>query len=47
MRFRTFSILALAILILIGAGTAFLLLWEPRAPTHRIERTIPDDKLPR
>ena len=46
MRLGIFSILALALLTLLIAGAAFLVVWEPKAPTQRIERTIPDDKLP-
>lgn len=47
MRLGTFSIIALVFLGLVVAGGAFLILWEPQAPVKRIERTIPDDKLPR
>jgi len=47
MRLGTFSIILLALLGLVVAGGVFLLLWEPQAPVKRIERTIPDDKLPR
>lgn len=47
MRLRTLSILMLVLLIALGGGAAFLVLWEPKAPTRTIERTIPDDKLPR
>ncbi len=47
MRLRILSTLILALLLALGAGAAFLVLWEPKAPTRVIERTIPDDKLPR
>jgi hypothetical protein len=47
MRLGILSILALALLVLLVGGAAFLMVWEPKAPTQRIERTIPDDKLPR
>ncbi|MGQ0677179.1 MAG: hypothetical protein ACT4N4_13985, partial [Rhodospirillales bacterium] len=44
---RLFSILTLVVLAVLFGGAAFLAVWEPRAPTKVIERTIPDDKLPR
>jgi hypothetical protein len=47
MRLGILSILAIVLLALVVAGGGFLLLWEPQAPTKRIERTIPDDKLPK
>lgn len=47
MRLGTFSIIALVLIGIVAAGAVFLLVWEPQAPTKRIERTIPDDKLPR
>ena len=47
MRLRTLPILILLLLLVLGGGVAFLALWEPKAPTRVIERTIPDDKLPR
>ena len=34
-------------LLLLAGGAVFLMVWEPKAPTHVIERTIPDDKLPK
>ena len=40
-------IVVVLLLALVVSGGAFLLLWEPQAPTKRIERTIPDDKLPK
>jgi hypothetical protein len=39
-------LLVLALVMVLG-GTMFLLTWEIPAPTARIERVIPDDKLPR
>jgi len=47
MPLRIFSFLALAVLLLLAGGAVFLMVWEPKPPTHVIERTIPDDKLPR
>jgi hypothetical protein len=44
---RLFSILTLVLLVVLMGGAAFLTVWEPKAPTKTIERTIPDDKLPR
>ena len=44
---RLFSILTLVLLAVLVGGAAFLAVWEPKAPTKTIERTIPDDKLPR
>lgn len=40
-------ILVSLLLGVVVAGGVFLLVWEPQVPTKRIERTIPDDKLPR
>lgn len=47
MPLKIFSFIALALVLLLAGGAAFLVVWEPKAPTHVIERTIPDDKLPR
>lgn len=44
---RFVSILTIVVLVALAAGAGFLVLWEPKAPTKTIERTIPDDKLPR
>jgi hypothetical protein len=44
---RFVSIVTLAALVALAGGAAFLVIWEPKAPTKTIERTIPDDKLPR
>ena len=47
MPLRIFSFIALALVLLLAGGAVFLIVWEPKAPTHVIERTIPDDKLPK
>ncbi|MCC7045640.1 MAG: hypothetical protein IT562_02915 [Alphaproteobacteria bacterium] len=47
MRLGIFSSLAIFLVVALAAGAAFLALWEPKPPSHVIERTIPDDKLPR
>ncbi|MCC6467411.1 MAG: hypothetical protein IT563_03740 [Alphaproteobacteria bacterium] len=47
MRLGIFSSLAIFLIVALAAGAAFLALWEPKPPSHVIERTIPDDKLPR
>lgn len=44
---RLILILTLVLLAGLAGGVAFLAIWEPKAPTKVIERTIPDDKLPR
>ncbi len=44
---RLISIFTLVVVAVLAGGAAFLVLWEPKAPTKVIERTIPDDKLPR
>ncbi|MCA3245293.1 MAG: hypothetical protein ING19_19075 [Azospirillum sp.] len=41
-------LLVLALLVLAAAGfAAFLATWEIPAPTARIEKVIPNDRLPR
>jgi hypothetical protein len=40
-------VLLVLVLVVVLGGTMFLLTWEIPAPTARIERVIPDDKLPR
>ncbi len=47
MRLGIFSYLAIFLLLALASGAAFLAMWEPKPPTKVIERTIPDDKLPR
>ena len=47
MRLGIFSFLAIFIVLVLAAGAVFLVAWEPKPPTHVIERTIPDEKLPR
>ncbi len=44
---RFISIFTVVVLAALAVGAGFLVLWEPKAPTKTIERTIPDDKLPR
>jgi len=47
MPLKIFSFIALALVLLLAGAAVFLMVWEPKAPTHVIERTVPDDKLPR
>jgi hypothetical protein len=44
---RLIAILTLVLLAVVAGGFTFLAVWEPKAPTKVIERTVPDDKLPR
>lgn len=39
-------ILAVVVVIVVG-GTAFLMVWNPPAPTARVEKVIPDAHFPR
>ena len=41
-----FVLIAFAALIVIG-GTGFLMIWDIPAPSERVERVIPDAKLPK
>ncbi|MBI3503274.1 MAG: hypothetical protein HY059_00420 [Proteobacteria bacterium] len=44
---RLFALLLIGLLV-VGAGfAAFLATWDIPAPTARIEKTIPNDRLPR
>jgi hypothetical protein len=47
MRLGIFSYLAIVVLLALASGVAFLAVWEPKPPIRVIERTVPDDKLPR
>jgi hypothetical protein len=40
-------VLLVVVLVAVAGGTMFLMTWEIPAPSARIERVIPDDKLPR
>jgi hypothetical protein len=39
--------LLVLLLVLVLGGTVFLVTWEIPPPTARVERVVPDDKLPR
>ena len=36
-------IIAVAVLVLLGAGAAFLATWEIPPPSAKIEKVVPDD----
>lgn len=40
-------LLLVLLLVLVLGGTVFLVTWEIPPPTARVERVVPDDKLPR
>ena len=40
-------VLLVVVLVAVLGGTMFLVTWEIPPPTERIERVVPDDKLPR
>jgi hypothetical protein len=40
-------VLLVLLLVLVLGGTVFLVTWEIPPPTARVERVVPDDKLPR
>ena len=43
-----FVLIALAALVVIViGGTGFLMIWDIPAPSERVERVIPDAKLPK
>jgi hypothetical protein len=43
---RKFLLIAVCLLVLILAGgAAFLMVWDPPAPSARIEHAIPDTKI--
>jgi len=37
-------IIAVAVLVLLGAGAAFLATWEIPPPSAKIEKVVPDDR---
>jgi hypothetical protein len=37
-------IIAVAVLVLLGAGAAFLATWEFPPPSAKIEKVVPDDR---
>lgn len=39
-------ILILLVLVVIVGGAVFLMTWDIPAPTHLIEKPLPNDKLP-
>ncbi len=40
-------IIAVAVLVLLGAGVAFLATWEIPPPSAEVEKVIPDDRFSR
>jgi hypothetical protein len=44
---RSFLIVLVVVAAALGAGASFLAGWDIPAPTARIEKTIPNDRLPR
>jgi hypothetical protein len=40
-------VLLVLLVVLVLGGTVFLVTWEIPPPTARVERVVPDDKLPR
>jgi hypothetical protein len=42
---RRYLLLALVVLLL--GGTLFILVWDIPAPRSRVEKVIPDERLPR
>jgi hypothetical protein len=41
------GIVMVLVIAVVAGGTVFLATWDIPAPTARIEKAIPDDKLPR
>ncbi len=41
------TIIAVAVLALLGAGAAFLATWEIPPPAAKVEKVIPDDRFSR
>jgi len=39
--------LVIVLLLLLLGGAAFLALWNPPAPSTRVEKVIPDSRFPR
>jgi hypothetical protein len=44
---RPFLVVLAVLAVILAAGGAFLASWEIPAPTARIEKTIPNERLPR
>ncbi len=44
---RPFALALIGLLVILAGFVAFLATWEIPAPTARIEKTIPNDRLPR
>ena len=41
------TIIGVAVLVLLGAGAAFLETWEIPPPSAKVEKVIPDDRFSR
>ena len=41
------TIIAVAVLVVLGVGTAFLATWEIPPPSAQVEKVIPDDRFSR
>ena len=41
------TIIAVAVLVLLGAGAAFLATWDIPPPSAKVEKVVPDDRFPR
>ena len=41
------TIIAVAVLVLLGGGAAFLATWEIPPPSAQVEKVIPDDRFSR
>ena len=39
--------IVIVVIAAVGAGTFFLLTWEIPPPTSKVEKVIPDERLPR
>ena len=39
--------IVIVVIAALGAGTFFLLTWEIPPPTSKVEKVIPDERLPR
>ncbi len=39
--------IVIVVVAAVGAGTFFLLTWEIPPPTSKVEKVIPDERLPR
>ena len=42
-----FKIVGILIVIVVVAGGVFLATWDIPAPSHQVEKTIPNDRFPR